>query len=243
MEDTETMKTQRTFKSKKEAKESGYFTRDQWFKKYRVPYHGESGIKFRGDDYFRESQIEELFSKSKGAKEIGPLKVGSQFVGQKKYRTVRFQVYRESDFIPEARIVRKIPPARTIDLIEAIAKVTDTAAKFTAASESSAKKKNYKRSRGFRSRARKLTEIADIGLRRAILLELVTHVGKRGGIHRYFAEGHEFRSRIAPPEWFEINAVAVRETKIAYQANRSSVRLMDATHTIEQFRYDAAIAW
>jgi hypothetical protein len=237
------MTTVTEFKTKKEAKETGHFTRDQWFKKYRAPYHGETGIAFRGDEYFRESQTEELFSKSKGAKEIGPLKVGARSVGQKKYRTVRFQVYRESDFILEDRLVRKIPPARTVDLIDAVVKITNTAAKFTAASENSAKKKNYKRSRGFRSRARKLQEVIDIGLRRAILLELVSHVGKRGGIHRYFAEGHEFRSRVAPPDWFETNQSVIREPKEKYQVGSGAVRLMDAIYTIEPFRDDVTLNW
>ena len=53
---------------------------------------------------------------------------------------------------------------RTIDMIDAIAKVTDTAAKFTMASKNSDKKKNYKRSRGFRSRAGKQLETAEIGM-------------------------------------------------------------------------------
>lgn len=126
-DDAVSMKTETEFESKKAAKEARYLSLDQWFKKYRVPYRGEPGIEFRGEEYFREFQAEELFSKSKGAKEIGPLKLGAQSVGQKKYRTVRFQVYRESDFILEEKIVRKIEPARTIDLIDAIAKVNDTA--------------------------------------------------------------------------------------------------------------------
>ena len=228
------------FNTKKAAKESGYLARDQWFKKYRVPYHGEAGVEFRGEEYFRESQTEELFSRSKGLKEIGVLKLGAGSVGVKRFRTVRFQVYRESDFVFEEKIVRKIPPARTIGLIDAIAKITDTAAKFTAASKESAKRKNYKRSRGFRSRARKLLEVAEIGIRRAIVLEIVTHIGKRGGIHRYVAEGREFRSRVSPPQWFETTLAVVREPKAKFV---SSGRLMDAIHTLEPFKDDPTLDW
>ncbi len=215
------------FNTKKAAREFGFLTRDQWFKKYRVPFHGESGIEFRGEEYFRQSQTVELFSRSKGLKEIGPLKQGAQSVGAKRFRTVRFQVYRESDFNFEPKVVRRISPARTIDLIDAIAKITDTAAKFTAASENSAKLKNDKRSRGFRSRARKLLELADLGIRRAIVLEVITHLGKRGGIHRYVAAGYEFRSRVEPPKWLGMQSVVVREPKVNYKSNTQPMAAID----------------
>lgn len=234
---------QAPFVSKKGAKNAGYFTREQWFKKYRAPYLREEGIEFRGEEYFRESQTEELYSKSKGFKEIGPLKAGSQSVGLKKFRTVRFQVYRESDFIPEERVTRVIPPARAVDLMDAISKVTETANKFLAAAKNSAVKNNHKRSRGFRSRARKLQEVAEIGLRRAIILELVTHVGKRGGVHRYRYEGREFRARVAPPQWYESNQNFLGESREEYKHGKSNVRLMDAIFTIEPFRDDATLDW
>ncbi|QEG21612.1 hypothetical protein [Mariniblastus fucicola] len=228
------------FTSKKGAKESGYFTGGQWFKKYRAPRRGENGIEFRGEHYFRDSQTEELFSRSKGTKLIGALKPGAQPVGQKRFRRVKFLVYRESDFNFEPKVVRKISPAKNVNLIDAIAKTTETANKFTLAARNSAERENHKRARGFRSRARKLFELADIGLRKGIVMEVVSYRGKRGGVHRYSAEGHEFRSRVAPPTWFDTKANSIREPKAGY---RSRVRLMDATYTLEQLKDDPTLQW
>ena len=42
-------KAKAPFSTKKVAKETGFFTRDQWFKKYRAPYHDETGVTFGGE--------------------------------------------------------------------------------------------------------------------------------------------------------------------------------------------------
>ncbi|MDP1562696.1 MAG: hypothetical protein Q8M16_15070 [Pirellulaceae bacterium] len=57
-------------KTKKAAKELGFRTSEQWTIKWRIPRIGEVGLRIRDDDFFSESQTEELITKTK-AKSIG----------------------------------------------------------------------------------------------------------------------------------------------------------------------------
>jgi len=235
-------------KTKKDAKLAGYRTEAQWFKKFRAPLAGERPIIVKGDEYFSEVQTEELFSQSRGKKEIGSLSAHATPVGNKRLprRSVWYDVYRGSDFIFEPKreyVAKKVAPPRTVDLLDAIAKVVSTAEKFIAASKGSYKSGDRRRSRGFRKRANNLLAIVELGLRRAIVLELVQHVGSRGKIHQYATPYGILKSTIKPPDWFELNSKHHLTLSPKEPPPKPKCRLKDAIYTIEQFKDDPTLTW
>lgn len=236
------------FKTKKAALLAGYRTQEQWFKKFRAPRVGEKPITVKGDKYFGELQTEELFSKSKGKKEIGSLAIGAKPVGNKRLprRSVRYDVFRESDFVFEQKreyVAKKVTPPRNVDLLDAIAKVNSTAEKFIAASKTAHQSGDRRRSRGFRKRANNLLEIVELGLRRAIVMELVQHVSSRGKTHRYQTPYGVFKSTIKPPDWFALNSKRGSPMLPSDFPSKPKCRLKDAIYTIEQHKDDPTLNW
>ena len=236
-------------KTKNAAKIAGYHTQQQWFKKFRAPLAGEEPVVIKGEDYFSENQTEELFSKSRGKKEIGSLAYGAEPVGNKRLprRTIRYDVYRESDFVFEPKreyVAPKVTPPRNVDLLDAIAKVISTTEKFIAASKVAHQVGDRRRSRGFRKRANNLLAIVELGLRRAIVLEQVQHVRSRGKTHRYATPYGTIKSSVKPPDWFETNSKGFipKRTTNASPA-KPKCRLKDAIYTIEQFKDDPTLHW
>jgi len=232
--------------TKKAAKQAGLYTADQWFKKYRAPFPDEVPLIIKGDEYYWERQTEELFSKSRGQKDIGPLRAEAISVGVKQLprRTVRFSVYRESDFQFREKVQRKISPPRNVDLLDAIWTATCTAKKFVAAaiaSEKNGTEASLKRGRGFLKRSRNLMEIVDAGIQMAINREEVKHVGVRGKIHQYFGDGYLFRSQVAPPEWLARGVPVGRSVLSTAENRKPVVRLMDAVHTLKQIRENPTV--
>ena len=233
------------FQTKKAAIDAGMRSRTRWFAKFFVPKHGEDPTTVKNEEFFGAEQVEEVFSISKGTREIGPLRPGSEPVGKKRFRSVRYVVYRESDFIfqPKVVIERKVNPARTVDLLDAIAKIKSTAAKFEKASLAAKARKDHKRSRGFKKRMNNLLELADLGIRRAINEERIAFAKTRGKKHHYTGEGLQFQSKVPPPKWM------IRESPSNYRVNprkptrQTQCRLMDAVHTVEQLRDDPTLDW
>ena len=193
------MDTTDQFTTKKSALDAGLRSRKRWFAKFFVPRLGESPTIVKGEEFFAQHQLEEVYSISKGTREIGPLRHGTEPIGKKKFRSVRYVVYRESDFIFQPKVAnnRKLDPARTVDLLDAIAKIKSTAAKFEQAALAAKARKDYKRSRGFKKRMNNLLELAEIGIRRAINEERVTPSPTRGKKYRYHGEGHQFDSKVS----------------------------------------------
>ena len=241
--------TPEQFTTKKSALDAGLRSRKRWFAKFFVPRLGELPTVVKGEKFYTPHQVEEVFSISKGTREIGPLRHGSEPVGKKKFRSVRYVVYRESDFIFEPKVVnaRKVDPARTIDLLDAIAKIKSTATKFEDASSAAKARKDYKRSRGFKKRMNNLLELAEIGIRRAINEERLSLYPTRGKKYRYHGEGHKFESKVAPPEWMmqeSSSNYSVRQAgRRPDRTDKSKCRLMDAVYTLEQFRDDPTLDW
>ena len=233
------------FSTKKAAMDAGMRSRVRWFAKFFVPFVGESPTVVKGEEFFAEDQVEEVFSISKGTREIGPLRPGSKPVGKKKFRSVSYVVYRQSDFIfqPKVIVERNVKPARSIDLLDAVAKIKATAAKFEKASAAAKARKDHKRSRGFKKRMNNLLELSERGVRRAINEERIVVVKKRGKTHHYVGEGHDFESKVPPPNWM------VKEKPSNYQVNppkplrQSQCRLMDAVYTIELLEDDPTLDW
>ena len=236
-------------KTKKAAKLAGYRTQEQWFKKFRAPLTGENPIVIKGEEYFLESQTEELFSKSKGKKEIGRLADSVKPVGNKRLprSSVRYDVYRESDFVFEPKreyVAPKITPPRNVDLLEAIAKIKSTAEKFILASKSAHQSGDGRRGRGFRNRANNLLAIVELGLRRAIVMELVQHIRSRGKTHHYATPYGIIKSTVKPPNWFEMNSKRpVSKSMASRSPSKPRCRLKDAIYTIEQFKDDPTLYW
>lgn len=233
--------------TKKAAKQAGLYTAEQWFKKYRTPFPNELPVVIKDDEYYWEGQTEELFSKSRGQKDIGPLCAHAVIVGVKRLprRTVMFPVYRQSDFQFREKIQRKIAPPRKVDLLDAIWAATCTAKKFEfAAKESKAKgtEASQKRGRGFGKRSRNLMALVDAGIQMAINREEVKHVGNRGKTHRYFGDGYLFRSKTAPPDWLTLNNPVARSVSSTAENRKPAVRLMDAVFTLEQIRANPTLA-
>ena len=244
------VETTEQFATKKSAMDAGLRSRKSWYAKFFVPRRGEQPTIVKGEEFFAEYQLEEVYSISKGTREIGPLRLGAQPVGKKRFRSVRYVVYRESDFIfqPKAVVNRKIDPARRVDLLDAIAKIKSTAAKFEQASLAAKARKDHKRSRGFKKRMNNLLELAELGIRRAINEERIRFAKtKRGKKFRYDGEGYQFDSKVAPPEWM------IKEKPATYSVHRKGIRfdrptkpkcrLMDAVYTIEQFQGDPTLDW
>ena len=236
------------FATKKAAIDAGLRSRKRWFAKFFVPRIGEEPLVIKGEEFFAEHQLEEVYSISKGTREIGPLRPGTEPVGKKKFRSVKYVVYRESDFIFQPKVVvqRKLNPPKTVDLLDAIATITSTAAKFEKASIAAKARKDHKRSRGFKKRMNNLLELADVGIRRAINEERVRlATAKSGKTFRYDGEGHRFKSKVSPPKWM------VKESRSNYRAKpmdssnarKPHCRLMDAVHTVEQLRNDPTLDW
>ncbi len=232
----------REITTKKAAKQAGLHTAEQWFKKYRAPFANESPVIVKGEQHYLERQTEELFSKSRGQRDIGPLRAEATVVGVKRLprRTVQFPVYRESDFQfreKVQRIQRKISPPRNVDLLDAIWAATCTARKFESAATDSSKKGTeaaLKRGRGFIKRSRNLLNLVDAGVQMAINREEVKHVGVRGKTHRYFGDGYLFQSTVAPPEWLAKRPSFPQSVLLAAEQRKPRVRLMDAVHTLKQ---------
>ena len=157
------------FRTKKDALAAGYRTQKKWFAAFFTPKPAQQAVVVKGQRFFGEHQVEQVFSKSKGLREIGPIKHGAKPVGKKKFRSVRYEVYRGSDFVfePKIRTQRKINPARSVDILDAVIKLQPTASKFEAASKSARQRKDHKRARGFLKRMNRLWELAEIGLRSA----------------------------------------------------------------------------
>ena len=244
------------FKTKKAAGDAGYRTQKKWFAAFFTPKPGEQAVVVKGQRFFGEHQVEEVFSKSKGVREIGPIKPGAKSVGKKKFRSVRYEVYRGSDFVfePKIRTQRKINPARSIDVLDAVLKLRSTASKFDAASKSARQRKDHKRARGFLKRMNGLLDLAEIGLRSAINHELVQHVGSKRKLHFYASGQQIIESKVAPPAWM------LKEKKSAYKTLSSlkestgktaggkplsnpKCRLMDAVFTVEQLKADPTLDW
>jgi len=244
------------FKTKKAAGDAGYRTQKKWFAAFFTPKAQEQAVVVKGQRFFGEHQVEEVFSKSKGTREIGPLKAGAESVGRKKFRSVRYDVYRGSDFVfePKIRTQRKINPARSIDVLDAVIKLQSTASKFEAASKSARQRKDHKRARGFLKRMNNLLELAELGLRRAINQELVQHVGSKRKLHFYSGGDQIIESKVAPPSWM------LKEKKTNYKTSsppkqrtvkasgrkpmaNNKCRLMDAVWTVEQLKADPTLDW
>ena len=229
----------RDITTKKAAKEAGLYTAEQWFKKYRAPFPNEVPVTVKGDDYYWETQTEELFSKSRGKKDIGPLRTDAVVIGVKQLprRTVRFSVYRESDFQFREKVQRKISPARNVALLDAIWTVTCTARKFEAAAIAADNKGTeaaQKRGRGFLKRSQNLLDLVDAGIQMAINKEEVRHVGVRRRTHLYFGDGYLFRSQVSPPKWLD-QQTPISSKKASLAVDRKPlVRLMDAVYTLKQ---------
>ena len=234
------------FATKKAAIDAGLRSRKRWYAKFFVPRVDEKPFVIKGEEFFAEHQLEEVYSISKGTREIGPLRPGTKPVGKKKFRSVKYVVYRESDFIfqPKVQIQRKTNPVRTIDLLDAVAKIKATAAKFEKASAAAKARKDHKRSRGFKKRMKNLLELADVGIRRAINEERISFATKkRGKKFRYDGEGHQFESEVAPPKWMLKEKSAGYKVSARKPAEKTQCRLMDAIFTIEQLRNDPTLNW
>ena len=241
--------TPKQFTTKKSAMDAGFRSRKRWFAKFFVPRLGEMPTIIKGEEFFAQPQLEEVYSISKGTREIGPLRPGSEPVGKKKFRSVRYVVYRESDFVFQPKVAsnRKIHPAITVDLLDAIAKIKLTAAKFERASVAAKERKDHKRSRGFKKRMNNLLELAEIGIRRAINEERIVPSPTRGKKYRYLGEGHQFDSKVAPPKWMSMeersNYRVKQSRRRIVEAPTPKCRLMDAVHTIKQFQDDPTLDW
>ncbi len=224
---------QQIFKTKKAAREAGWKTTEQWFAKFRFPRLGEEPILVKGEAFFREHQTEEIYSRSKGKREIGRLRKGAVAVGEKGLprRSVRYLLYRESDFVFEPKLIRKTYPPKQVDLLKAIWSIQQTAERYRQASKTAHATGNHKRARGFAKRRSNLLARAELGLQHAIAMELVVHLGCRGKVHRYGNQGYLFRTRISPPDWMETNqSVAPTDP----DAQPEGCRLKDALFTVEQ---------
>ncbi len=243
------------FRTKKDALAAGYRTQKKWFAAFFTPKPAQQAVVVKGQRFFGEHQVEQVFSTSKGSREIGPLKAGAQSVGKKKFRSVRYDVYRGSDFVfePKIKTQRKIQPARLVDVLDAVTKLQSTAGKFEVAAKSARQRKDHKRARGFLKRMNNLLELAEIGLRRAINEELVQHVQSKRKLH-FYANGQQiFESKVAPPNWMLKEQTATYKTSSQKElaGKRSSgesptkniCRLMDAVWTVEQFKADPTLDW
>lgn len=251
------------FTTKKAANDAGYRSKKKWFSAFYVPKHGAEPVVVKRTQFFHADQVEEVFSMSKGTREIGPLRPGSESVGRKKFRSVRYEVYRASDFIfqPKFKTDRKVNPARTVDVLDAVIKLTSTANKYDLAATGARQRKDHKRARGFLKRKNNLLILAEVGLRRAINEELVKYVGSKRKVHFYVGDGTIFESIVAPPDWMMDSdppsnvAKTLKENKLVYlvpQSNTKSTdkgpgggkcRLMDAVWTVEQFKHDPTLDW
>ena len=233
------------FATKKAAIDAGLRSRTRWFAKFFVPKRDEGPLIVKGEDFFTEYQVEEVYSISKGTREIGPLRPGAKPVGKKRFRSVKYVVYRESDFIFQPKVVqqRKVDPARTVDLLDAIAKIKSTAAKFEKASSAAKARKDHKRSRGFKKRMNNLLELAELGIRRAINEERIKFAKARGKTQHYTGEGRQFQSRVLPPKWMIKDGPSNYRFNPRKPIRQPECRLMDAVHTIEQLRDDPTLDW
>ena len=231
-------------KTKKAAKEAGFHTREEWFRKFRTPLPSAKATIIKSAEYYSKNQTEELYSLTKGQKEIGPLREGSDAVGVKRLprRSVRYKVYRESDFIFEPKTPRNIRPPQSIDLIDAILKLYETAENFERTSKKANGKSSRRIKKSFRNRAMKLRELLDIGLKMAINQERVMLKGSRRGWHTYQIGDKAIKSRIKPPDWFDTR-VNEAKSRFAYEQNRSNskCRLVDAIFTVEKFADDPTL--
>ena len=232
------------FKTKKAAKEAGFYTKDEWFRKFRVPLPSARPTVVKSAEYYSKSQTEELYSLTKGQKEIGPLRDGSDAVGVKRLprRSVRYKVYRESDFIFEPKTPKNIKPAQSIDLIAAILKLQDTAENFERTSKNAKGKSSRRIKRSFQNRAKKLRKLVDVGLKMAINQERVLLNSCRRGWYKYQIGDRTIKSRIMPPNWFDTK---VNETKSRLareqDVSNSKCRLVDAIFTVEEFAEDPTL--
>ncbi len=215
-----------TFKTKKEAGEAGYRSKKRWFAAFFTPKPDQQAVVVKGQRFFGEHQVEEVLSKSKGTREIGSLKIGALPVGKKKFRSVRYDVFRRSDFVIESKVKtqRKIAPPRSIDLLQELNKLHSTAAKFQTAAKSARHRKDHKRARGFLKRMNKLEDLAEIGLRRAINQELVRHVRSKRKRHFYVSGEQVFETKVTPPSWM------LREQDTSYETASSPVSPIPVIH-------------
>ena len=232
------------FKTKKQVKEAGFRTRDEWFRKFRVPFPSANPTIVKSTEYFSEVQTEELYFLSKGQKEIGPLREGSEAIGVKRLprRSVRYKVFRESDFVFEPKNPRNIKPPQSIDLITAILKLDSTAKNYDRTSKNPSGKSSRRVKKGFRKRAAKLRELVDVGLKMAINRERISLKSSRRGWFTYQVGDRTIKSRVKPPEWFAKEKDGARPTRFLEQIEGSpKCRLVDAIFTIERFTEDPTI--
>lgn len=103
-------------KTKKEAREKGYRTPEEWLKKDRVPYG--DGFPVKGITFYEKANTEPLIT-ARGKRGY-KLREGAEPVKRKKayYDNFYYFLYRDSDFVP-VRKQNKTPP-REIDLLVAI---------------------------------------------------------------------------------------------------------------------------
>lgn len=218
-------------KTKKEAKEKGYHTVEEWLRKDRVVIQINDGVSVKGSVYYDIDATERLISKLhkpgyKVREDAEPIKE------KRAYHGYYFDLYRESDFIPIQK--RKEIEPQPIDILAAIFTVNRASKRYRDAAESHYGNKQHGLARHSKELKNYLYCLKDKGIKYAYTNGLISCDGKQGGLYIYTGSGYIFHSPIYP-RGIEVEAITAEDDIwVDAKPKTEKYRLKDAIYTLEQ---------
>lgn len=219
------------FKLKKNAREAGYLTEDEWLKKRRVVKRGEENnyILVKGCKFYQLGVTEAVLSKKPGFKASPGSRPVRRYDSPYGYS---YPVYRESDIVP-VRQYNKVEP-QLIDLLAAIFTVNRAAKRYRDAAISCYECDEYSLARANKRRKEYLYELKDRGIYQAYADKLVSLVGKHGDFYVYRGNGYVFHSLLRPWKIDDNLPTDDGDIYVARRDKTEKYRLKDAVYTLHQ---------
>lgn len=220
-------------KTKKEAKERGLRTAEEWLKKDRVVVDPANGFNVRDNIYYELVATEQLLSaKGKPGYKVKP---GAEPIKQKKsyQNSFYFNLYKESDFIPIRKRTEQAP--KQIDLLAAIFTVNRAAKRYRDAASSCYTHKIHGFARANKRKKEDLYLLKDKGIKVAYTAGLLACEGKQGSSYIYQGNGYCFHSYLKPKDLdlATIIEISPEEVRVESKVKTEKYRLKDAIYTLD----------
>jgi hypothetical protein len=217
-------------KTKKEAKEKGLRTADEWLKQDRVVTR-LNGVTVKNSIYYDIEDTEQLISANN--KPGFKVKDGAEPVKEKRAYNggYCYGLYKESDFIPVQKR-QKIEP-QEIDILAAIFTVNRASKRYRDVALNHYNNNRHGLSKYSSSVKKQLYDLKDRGLKYAYYAGLISCVGKQGDLYLYTGQGYVYHSPLYPTN---IDIVTLSEDNISVQSKLKTekYRLTDAIYTLQQ---------